>query len=240
MLSDDYLLRMIQQATTVFARILGLKQSGDHQDALREIDLNLEQLLGLDVKLIRLLDEESLYRNLSADEQMNLVRLEFIADLFKEEGEILGTQGKIPESTSAYVRSLAFYLYMDINKDPAHPMEISRKIDGIIQKIDYSYVSSKILYDLFCYFENEEKYRKAEDVLNTLSARSGDAADAKRERKSFYERLLEKDVSELSAHGIDRKQIKEKIKRTTAQPWRTSSWISRNTSKKKPGRKSSA
>ncbi len=212
MLSDDYLLRIIQQAAIVFSRILGLKKSGDYADALIEIDQNLEQLLGLDGKLIRLLDEESLYRNLSADEQTNLVRLEFIADLFKEEGEILRLQGKMPESLGAFIRSLTFYLQIDANKDPSHPVEISRKVDEIIQNIDPSDLSSKTLFDLFCYFENEGKYAKAEKILIALSARSGDKEDAERELKSFYERLLEKEPSELSAQGITRKYIREKVK----------------------------
>ena len=194
MLSDDYLLRMISQATAVFARIIGLKKSGDYQDALREIDQNLEQLLGLDVKLIRLLDEESLYRNLSTNEQTNLARLELIADLFKEEGGIYKLQGKMPESHSAFIRSLTFYLQMDANKDPSHPMEISQKVDEVISNIDYSDVTGKTLFDLFCYFENELKYAKAENILKILTTRSGDAADAEREMKSFYGRLLEKEL----------------------------------------------
>ncbi len=212
MLSDDYLLRIIQQAAIVFSRILGLKKSGDYADALIEIDQNLEQLLGLDGKLIRLLDEDSLYRNLSANEQTNLARLGFIADLFREEGEILKLQGKIPESNSAFIRSLTFYLQMDANKDPSHPMELCRKVEEIIQDIDYSNVSSKTLFDLFCCFENGGKYSKAENILIALSARSGDKEDAERELKSYYERLLEKELPELSAQGIDREQIREKIK----------------------------
>jgi hypothetical protein len=213
MLSDDYLLRIIQQATIVFSRILGFKKSGDYTDALLEIDQNLEPLLGLDGKLINLLDEESLYRNLSEDEQKNSVRLEFIADLFREEGEIFRLQGKIPESDSAYVRSLAFYLLADINKDPSQPMEISQKVDEIIQKIDYAKVPGKTLFDLFCHLENEGKYAEAEKTLIALSARPGEKADAERELTSFYERLLEKEPAELSARGIERKQIRAKMKR---------------------------
>src|SRR4030043_528717 len=116
MSSEDYLIRMIRQATDVIARIIGLRKSGDYRDAFQEIDQNLEQLFGMDPKLIRLLDDESLYRNLSANEQLNMERLEFIADLFREEGELFQLQGKIPESENSYARSLSFYLIMDANK----------------------------------------------------------------------------------------------------------------------------
>lgn len=169
--------------------------------------------MGLDGKLINLLDEESLYRNLSEDEQKNSVRLEFIADLFREEGEIFRLQGKIPESDGAFVRSLAFYLLADIHKEPSPPMGISQKVDEIIQNIDYARVPGKTLFDLFCHLENEGKYSKAENILMALSARPGEKADAERELRSFYERLLEKEPAELSAQGIDRKQIRGRKKR---------------------------
>jgi len=211
MFSEDYLLRIIRQATDVVARIIGLRISGDYRDAFQEIDQNLEQLFGLDPKLIRLLDDESLYRNLSANEQLNLERLGFIADLFREEGELFQLQRKIPESESAFVRSLSFYLIMDGNIDPSHPLEVSQKINEIIQKIDINILPDKTLFELFCHFENEEKYADADGMLNILCARPGANADAVREMKSFYSRLLEKASTELSAHGMSRAAIQDKL-----------------------------
>jgi hypothetical protein len=212
MLSDDYLFRMFSQAAAVFARIIGLKKSGDYIGALREIDQNLEQLLGLNTKLIRLLDDESLYRNLSIHEQLNMERLGIIADLFKEEGEINKILGKKPESENAYGRSLSFYLLMELNNDPSHPMDVSQKISEIIQNIKYDNVPSKTLFDLFCCFENEEKYAKADEILELLSARPDAKTDARRERKLFYKRLLENESIELTAHGMNRKYIQDKEK----------------------------
>ena len=96
MLSDDYLIRMIRQGVAVLARIVGLKKAGDYQEALQEVDQSLEQILGLDVELIRSLDDESLYRILTKNEQLDLERLGFLADLFKEEGDILNLQDQKP------------------------------------------------------------------------------------------------------------------------------------------------
>ena len=96
---------------------------------------------------------------------------------------------------------------------PSQPMEIPQKVDEIIKNIDYAKVPGKTLFDLFCHLENEGKYTEAEKILMALSARPGEKADAERELKSFYERLLEKEPAELSTRGIERKQIREKMKR---------------------------
>lgn len=212
MLSDDYLIRMIRQGVAVLARIVGLKKAGDYQEALQEVDQSLEQILGLDVELIRSLDDESLYRILTKNEQLDLERLGFLADLFKEEGDILNLQDQKPGSNNCYIRSLNYYLMMSINQDPSHPIELSQKIKEIIQILGDYDLPNETLFDLFCYFENIGEYANADNILAKLATRPEVKSDVKSEMSSFYHRLLEINQKELTAGGLILQQIISKLK----------------------------
>jgi tetratricopeptide (TPR) repeat protein len=212
MLSEDYLIRMIRQAAAVMAKIIGLKNAGQFLEALQVIDQGLEQTLGMNIDLVNLLDDESLYRVLTTNELLDLERLGIIADLFKEEGDILNLQKQKPESDSCYIRSLNYYLIMSNDKNPLHPNELSHKIEELIQKLANFNLPDKTLFDLFCYYENEGEYAKADDILARLATRSNVNADVRNERISFYKRLLKKSPKELSAGGMKIKQIQDKLK----------------------------
>jgi hypothetical protein len=212
MVYDDYLIRMIRQGAAVLARVIGLKKSGSYPDALQEIDRNLEQLFGLDDRLLRLLDDESLYHTLSSREEITADRLEFAADLFKEEGEILQLQGKPEESDAAYGRSLSLFIKLENLHSPSPPAAASQKIEEILDRMNASRLSDPMLFEVFCRFENECKYAKAEGILNLLASRPAAATDACRERKLFYQRLLILEPGVLSAQGMSRKYLHDRLK----------------------------
>jgi hypothetical protein len=128
MFSEDYVLRIIRQATSVFARIIGLKNAGQYQKALQVIDKTLEQLLGMDAEVINLLDDESLFVLLTKNDVLDLEELEFIADLFKEKGDIQKQENLTNESFNCYLRALNYYLIIGINTAPHSANKLSQKI----------------------------------------------------------------------------------------------------------------
>jgi tetratricopeptide (TPR) repeat protein len=189
MFSEDYLIRMIRQATVVFAKVIGLKSAGQYQEALQVIDQTLEQLL-----------------------EMDLEKLGFIADLFKEEGDILKLQNQNNESINCYVRSLNYYLMISSNSETSRPIELSQKIDELLEKLDTYYFEEKTLLDLFCYYENAKEFAKADNMLSKLATRNDSKANVVNEMKSFYKRLIEKSPKELAAGGMSWTQIRNKLK----------------------------
>jgi len=212
MFSEDYLIRMIRQATAVFARIIGLKSAGQYQEALQVIDQTLEQFLGMDSETIRLLDDESLFIILMKNEVLDLEKLGFIADLFKEEGDIQKLQDQDNEGINCYTRSLNYYLMISSNSGTSRPIELSQKIDELLQKLDGYYFEEKTLLDLFCYYENAREFAKADHILSKLAARNDTRVNVADEMKSFYQRLIEKSPKELAAGGMSRTQIRNKLK----------------------------
>lgn len=212
MLSDDFIIRMIRQATAVLKRIIGLKQAGDYQEALEEINHSVEPLLGMDIEIIRMMDDDSIYEILTQNDQIDLERLGFIADLYKEEGDILLLQNQKQQSENYYLSSLNYYLIISINLESSSQKELSQKIEEIIQKLGSYNYPNKTLYDLFCYFENNEQYAKAENTITTLASRPENNPNVKSELLSFYKRLLEVEPKVLITNGLSRKQVQNRLK----------------------------
>ena len=57
MLTEDYLMRMINQAIAALLKVAGLKKAGRNQEALEVIEQAFEQLLGLPASLVEQMDE---------------------------------------------------------------------------------------------------------------------------------------------------------------------------------------
>ncbi len=208
--SEDYIIRMIRQATAVLARVIGLKNVGLYQEALQNIDQALEGLLGRNADLIRLLDDNSLYSLLMKDDALDVEKMELIADFFREEGDILHIQGH-QNARLSYIRSLNFYLAVDNNSETSHPVELNLKIESVLQNIGIVNLEMNALWDLYGHFEKGRDFTRAEEVLMGLAALKDSRADALAELGNFYLRLLALNPAELIASGLNREQIQQKL-----------------------------
>ena len=211
MFSEDYLLRIIRQATAVLARIIGFKNSGQYQEATKEIDQTLQILFGMDPEFVRLLDDESIYLFLKKNDTLDFEKLEFIADLFKEEGDIQELQNHNSESKNCYLRSLNYYLMIRLDPEFTHPIELTRKINELLQNLDCMEFSEGTLWNLYCFYENEEEFAKAESMLMKLASQHGSTINLIDEMKSFYTRLLKTDPKNLNTCGISLTHIHNKL-----------------------------
>ena len=84
MWEQDFIMRMIKQLADSLARIGGCKVEENYEEALRLIDGALGDLLGVDVRLLRMMDADSIAGMLSNNHQL-LVYLK----LELEEADIL-------------------------------------------------------------------------------------------------------------------------------------------------------
>lgn len=212
MFSEDYIIRIIRQAVAVLARLIGLKAAGEYQKAVQAIDQALEQLLGMDAQIIRLMDDESLYRILTKNDGLDVQRLGLIADLFKEKAAILHLQGQINESITCFIRSLNYYLTISLESQSPCPVELSTKIDECLQQCAPHHLEEKTLWNLFCHYENAAQFARAAAILDQLASRPQSSSTAMEETRSFYQRLLEKSPQELAAGGITRSHIRARLK----------------------------
>jgi tetratricopeptide (TPR) repeat protein len=203
---------MIRQFTGVLARIIGLKSAGQYQEALKETDQTLELFFGIDAELIKSLDDESLFAILMKNDALDVEKPGYIAYLFKEAGDIYKLQNQKFESINCYVHALHFSLKMSNLSETSLPSDISQMIDELIQKLDTFNLEENTLWDLFCHYENEKEFAKADQMLSRLAARIDSKANAVDEMKSFYKRLLELSDKELATGGMSQAGIQQKLK----------------------------
>jgi hypothetical protein len=70
MFEQDYIMRMFQQLADSLARIGGCKVEENYDEALRLIDGALSDLLGVDVRLLHMMDADSIAAMLSNNHQL--------------------------------------------------------------------------------------------------------------------------------------------------------------------------
>ncbi len=194
MLTEDYLIRMINLAIAALLRIIGLKKEGDYQEALLLIDVTLEQLLGLRSSMAKNLDDNRLYFLLTRNDALDTQRLAIVADLFHEEGDILAALGQAQASQADYARALRFDLEVLFEEGEADPVELLRKIEDLLQKLDLQTLGADTLWPLAGYYEERGAYVQAEKVLLMLAERPEIRAEIVPEVSAFYERLAAKGV----------------------------------------------
>jgi hypothetical protein len=91
MYTDDYILRMINQAVAVLAKVMGLHKEGKNQEALVAIDQALEGLIGFDAYLIKQLDDNGLQDMLTFQGEVDTDRMVVVGDLFRVRGDTLAS-----------------------------------------------------------------------------------------------------------------------------------------------------
>jgi len=211
MFSQDYILRIISQATAALATVLGLKKAGKYDEAQQAIDQALEQLLGLDSFIIKQLEDRSLLEMLTKEQRVDSARLGLVADLFKEEGDILAEQKRLAESRLSYQRALVYTLETGFDEGEPSTAELTGKIEGLIDSLKGGSIPGSTLWTLFCYYERAGLYKKAADTLDEMAAHPEAGSDVQPERSAFYERLGQKSASELAAGGLDRAEVQHRL-----------------------------
>lgn len=212
MLTEDYVMRMLNQALAVLLKIAGFKQAGQYKQAQQAIDQELEELLGLKADLVWRLDDEALLRALTINDQLDVVRLEIISDLFREQGEINAAQGRVNDSRESFRRALMGYLEVGLaSESKENNILLNQKIVGLLQSLGQTNLTEDTLWALFCYADQSGDFDQAERALADLAARPGVIADLRPEIITFYERLLALPPDELSHRSLDRVQIEQKL-----------------------------
>lgn len=108
MLTEDYLIRRINQAIALILHAVGLRKNGQLEAALTDIDIALELLLGMRSVLLKGMDDRSLLQLLTLHGELDIERLALVASLFKEEAEIYEIEGRAADSFNDYLRALNF------------------------------------------------------------------------------------------------------------------------------------
>jgi tetratricopeptide (TPR) repeat protein len=212
MLTEDYIMRMINLALAVLVKVASFKQAGRYEEAIQHIDQALEILFGMRADLVRRLDDNSLLDAMTVQETLDTDRLLVVAELFKEEGDILLRQDRKGESTLSYQRALNFYLEVVLSNDPENLPELEDKIEQLLLQLNGYDLPSETLYALFVFYAQLGKFDAAAKKLKQIADSTKPSADLSQEIIDFYQDLLLKPDEELHKGGLTREEIKSRLK----------------------------
>jgi hypothetical protein len=213
MLTEDYLIKMINIALAALLRILGLKKSGDYTEALQLIDMTFEQLLGLRASMVKSLDDGRLYYLLTRNDHLDTRRLAILASLFQEEGDIYAAQNLIPESLADYARALRYFIEVSFSEDAQMVEDLPARIEYLSHKLEIPSLGSDTLWPFSSYYEENGAYAQAERILLLLVNRTEIRPQILPELVAFYQRLLQKSPPDLSKGGLSPDQVRERLSR---------------------------
>ncbi len=209
-LTEDYIIRMISTVLTALTRIMGLKNSGQYQEAQVNIDQTLEELFGMRADLLKRLDDTTLIASLSVQDKPDAGRLAVASRLYQEEGDILGAQGNPEGAFWSYVRALNFSLEAALSGIPIDAA-LSEAIASLVDTLHSYALPEDTNYSLFCYYEETGSYQQADNALKALEKKPEEQEAVLKERAEFYNRLLGKSDAELLHGGISRLQVVEAL-----------------------------
>jgi tetratricopeptide (TPR) repeat protein len=179
MYTEDFVLRQIRLALSVIAHIQRFKQAGQYEQAQQAIDQALETLMGLRANLLKHLGDDKLINMLTLHDTLDVERLAILADLFREEGEVLGLQGRQDEAQPALQRALRFYLEVALDDPSRMPEDILRKIEALRPNLEAGSLSVETQMALLDYLERLQRWTDS-DLAEVGCERAALRAEADR------------------------------------------------------------
>ncbi|GAG59264.1 unnamed protein product [marine sediment metagenome] len=211
MLTEDYIMRMINQMVAVLAKLIGLKDAGQYQSAQQVIDQSLEQLLGLKPELLKHMDDSSILNLLTSQGELGTERLYILAELYRHEGDILIAQNRTQEAIFDYQRALFFYLQLPDDQKDQDTSKIKQKITDLFIELENVNLPVEILYQLFDFFERNGEFAFIEDVIARLLKSPEARPHIIPDIITYYEQLLVSSEWEVNSGGLSRAQAEQKL-----------------------------
>ncbi len=132
MLTEDYLIRRINQVIALLMHAAGLRKDGQMVAAQTDIDIALELLTGMRAVLLKQMSDASLLQLLTLRGELDLERLALVADLFAEEERILAAQDRPAEADQSRLRALHFALRVALETADELPPERAAGIAALV------------------------------------------------------------------------------------------------------------
>jgi predicted Zn-dependent protease len=214
MIRRDYILRMVAELVQVLARVVSLKSQQEYEQALREINAALRELREGNEdppNELSLTDWIALCRK---HEQAASGLMVAVADLLKEQGDVLEAQDK-PEG-SARSRTLALGLFLEalLNGETFVTTALLAKVEELFAQTRGALADPEVWRRLAGYFEARGRFGQAEDALFSWLG-LGDAA-ALCSGLAFYQKLSGQSDAVLEQGGLPRAELEEGRREFTA------------------------
>lgn len=205
----DYIMRMVKEFAIAIGRIIGLKAENKIEESQKVLSETLEDFTDLNIEVLEALPYEILIRKVSGSRQINTDKCLMLSELLTLQADIYETRGEKARARNLALLSLDILLNVLLNDDDSVLEQNQGKVEEIIERLGWFYVSDKSKLLLFKYYELTANYAKAEDVLSNLIESDETNDDILAKGIAFYERLTNKNQTELEKGNLPIEEVLE-------------------------------
>ncbi len=135
MFTEDYLMRIINQAIAALLTAIGLRKAGKYSEARQATDQAIEQVTTLPPSVVDQMEDAGVLSMLAANGSLDTGRLAILADLYQEQGEILSRMDQPVRSANAFSRALRFISEVALAEDAGLSTENIGKVEVLVQRL---------------------------------------------------------------------------------------------------------
>ncbi|MOA03338.1 hypothetical protein D3C78_1228390 [compost metagenome] len=197
---------MIEEMTEIIGKVFGLKQQRKTVEALWALDELFQRQFRLNSNLLGSLSAKDIVDLFRNGELIEADKLQSLARLLKEEGDVYLLSGQSDEGTVRLMKALHLYLTSGLNGADRTLWQLDDQIKDLLLLLKGYRLHNETEKLLVQYEEAAGRYDLAENALFRLLKNGG---AAKEEGIAFYERLLSLDPHELERGGLPLEEVKE-------------------------------
>lgn len=214
MLRRDYLVRMIEEMTEVLGKVFGLKQQKKKVEALWALDELYKGQFRLSSQLLETLSAQDIVRLFQTGGEVEADKLQSLARLLKEEGDVYEGSGEPDEGASRWLKSLHLYLTAALHGAERSLWDLPGAISELQALLKEYRLPPDTEWLVLRWEESEGRFDLAENALYRLLKEGGATkADAIR----FYRRLLTLTPETLAAGGLPIEEVEEGLAEAEAR-----------------------
>src|SRR5205085_2693164 len=129
--------------------------------------------------------------------------------LLKNAGDIAAGQGRVEESTAAYLKGLHLLLEVLGREEVFETPEFVPKVEEFVTSLQNSPLPSQTLVSLMRHYERIGEFARAENNLYSLLTAEANASAVLEFGIDFYKRLLDLSDTTLAAGNLPRTEVEE-------------------------------
>lgn len=214
MLRRDYLVRMIEEMTEVLGKVFMLKQQKKKVEALWALDELFKGQFRLSSQLLENLSAKDIVRLFQSGGEVEADKLQSLARLLKEEGDVYENSGEPDEGASRWLKSLHLYLTAALHGADRSLWDMYAAISELQALLKTYRLPPDTEWLVLRWEEGEGRYDLAENALYRL-LEEGHAT--KEDAAGFYRRLLTLSRDTLAAGGLPAEEVEEGLAEVEAR-----------------------
>jgi len=206
MIRRDYLLRQIEQFVAMLAKVAGLAQKEQWQEASSSIAREFQRLGGVDGPEVLKLSETELLARLIQGEPTQAVETKafMLATLLKTNGDVLAAQGRREEGRLYYLKGLQLLLETFGRNEITERPNFVPAVEAFLTGLRDAPLPLPTNALLMRHYERIGEFAKAEDVLFAMVESAPANVELLDFGAAFYRRLLGLSDDALAAGNLPR------------------------------------